>query len=269
MLRARIGAEDYEALPEALRGFYVKAAEDQFVLDVDVLGDVERLKGALKKERDAREAAEKAARDAAARFADLDPDKAREALKKLDELENKSLLDAGKLDEVVAKRTETMRKDYELKLANAQKAAEDAARTVGELTRKLETLTIDSALKELAVKAGVRDTALPDLLARGRAVFKMKDGQVVPLNEDGTTVLGKNGRDPLTFEEFVARLQTTDAPHLFEANRGSGASHEGVAATRGGAVVFRVPADGPVRLADFERAAEQAAKIGAPLAVER
>lgn len=267
-LKAKVTAEELATLAEPLRAYYTRSGDD-YVLDADGVEDVGGLKRVLEDKKADVQKLKAKLDEVTKTYADLDPERAREALKKLDEIENQNLLSAGKVDEVVAKRTEAMRKDLESRISAAQAALEERDGLIAKMRSKLETLTIDSALKELALKAGVRDTALPDLLSRGRSVFKMKDEQVVPLNEDGTTRLGKNGRDPLTFDEYVALLQS-DAPHLFEPNTGGGSSTTaGAPAPRGGQVVFRVPAEGPVRLADFEAAQESARKSNSTLAVER
>jgi hypothetical protein len=75
-----------------------------------------------------------------------------------------------------------------------------------------------------ATKRGLRPTAIPDITARARVVFKLVNGAPRAFEADGTTVrYGRDGVTPMTLEEWVDG-QVADAPHLFESNAGGGAA---------------------------------------------
>jgi hypothetical protein len=77
----------------------------------------------------------------------------------------------------------------------------------------------------VATKKGLRPTAIPDITARARSVFRLVDGAPRAYEADGQTVrVGKDGITPMTLDEWVD-LQVADAPHLFEANAGSGSGN--------------------------------------------
>lgn len=261
-LKAKLTADEAQALPEATRSFY-RQAGDGFVLDAEGVEDVSGLKTALDKERDARRAAEKAAKDAAARFGDIDPEKAREALQRLHDLEDKNMLAAGQVDEVVAKRTERMRADYEAQMKRFGSDLETERAEKSKLSGRLSEVLIDSGLREAAVKAGVKSTALIDLQLRGRNVWKLKDGQPVPYRDDGTTLFGKNPPAPMTMDEWVASLQA-EAPHLFETNKGAGSEPTNRQGTGGRITLTR---DQARDVRTWRAAQDQASKSGAQVVV--
>jgi hypothetical protein len=83
---------------------------------------------------------------------------------------------------------------------------------------------------------GLRPTAIPDITARARSVFRLVNGLPTAFESDGRTVrVGKDGITPMTLDEWVDS-QVADAPHLFESNAGGGAAGD---ASGGGAASAR------------------------------
>lgn len=217
-----------EDIPEAVRALYKQEGE-KWVLDLDE--DITEhprtgaLKRALEREReDKKKAAEKAAKLEAdfEKYKDIDPEKAAEALAKLQDLEDKKLIDGGKVDELVAQKTERMRKDFETQLAKKDELIKQREAELGTANTRLADLQIFSEVEKAALKLGARRTAIDDIKNRARPVFKLVDGKVVaykPGSED--PLYGKSG-DPISIEEWVGSL-ATDADHLFEPNGGGGA----------------------------------------------
>lgn len=199
-----------DEVPEPLREFYT-ARDGKFVLDAEGVEDVSGLKRSLERER----AEKKALQDTVAKYKNLDPEKARVALEKLEALEDKELIDAGKVEELLQVRVERMRSDYDQRLA--------AVTTENQtLSQKLSELVIDSAIQSAAIKHKVRETAVSDALLRGRSVFRLVDGKAVPQKADGTVLYGKDGQTPLSPEEWVGTILVKDAPHLFVESTGGG-----------------------------------------------
>jgi len=95
------------------------------------------------------------------------------------------------------------------------------------LNAKLTAIQVDQGVLTVATKKGLRPTAVPDITARARVVFKLVDGAPRAYEGDGQTVrVGRDGVTPMSLDEWVDQ-QVADAPHLFEANSGSGASSTG------------------------------------------
>ena len=95
------------------------------------------------------------------------------------------------------------------------------------LNARLTAIQIDQGVITAATKKGLRPTAIPDITARARSVFKLVDGAPRAYEADGQTVrVGKDGITPMTLDEWVDQ-QVAEAPHLFESNAGGGAAGNG------------------------------------------
>jgi hypothetical protein len=92
---------------------------------------------------------------------------------------------------------------------------------------RLVTIQIDQGVVAAASKRGLRPTAIPDITARARNVFRLVNGVPTAFEADGQTVrVGKDGSTAMTLDEWVEQ-QVADAPHLFESNAGGGAAGNG------------------------------------------
>jgi hypothetical protein len=144
------------------------------------------------------------------RFEGIDPDEARQ-------LAEKHALQAGEVEKVIEGRVRTAKNQMERHYSGIV-AERDA------LNSALTAVSIDQGVTTVASRKGLRPTAIPDITARARSVFKLMKGAPVAYEADGQTVrVGKDGLTPLTLEEWVDQ-QVADAPHLFESNAGSGAA---------------------------------------------
>jgi hypothetical protein len=152
------------------------------------------------------------------RFEGIDPDAVRQLAADKQRLEDEQGIKDGKFQEVLDARLKTARADWE-KQHGVVVAERDA------LHGRLSAIQIDQAVVNEATKRGLRPTAIPDITARARMAFKLVDG--VPQIFDGEKMrAGKDGFSPMTLAEWVDGL-VGDAPHLFEANAGSGAAGSG------------------------------------------
>lgn len=86
------------------------------------------------------------------------------------------------------------------------------------LEAQLEQVLLSDAVKDAAIKYGVLDTALPDVISRAKDTFTIKDGAVV----SKTAQLDKEGK-PVGVATWVQSLSES-ASHLFATSRGSGAT---------------------------------------------
>jgi hypothetical protein len=109
------------------------------------------------------------------------------------------------------------------------------------LNARLTAIQIDQGVTAAASKKGLRASAIPDITARARGVFKLVDGAPVAYEADGETVrMGKDGGKPLSLDEWVD-AQVGEAPHLFAPNLGGGhsPSEAGGRGGRGGKNPFK------------------------------
>lgn len=208
-----------DAVPEAMRTEYVEK-DGKFHLDVTGMEDTSGLKSALDKERKAAKDAEKARKDLEARFAGIDPEKFRNLMDKLAGDEEAALIAAGKIEEVIGKRTEKLRGELQRQVdeaANKVKLADERA-------NKFSQRVLDNHIRAAAVKTGLHSHAVEDALLRGRAMFVLNEvGDAVQLGEDGKPVFGKDGKTPYSPAEWLEGMKE-QAPHWFPAGgAGSGA----------------------------------------------
>lgn len=205
--------ESLEAVPEQFRTLYVANGEGKFKLDAEGVEDVSGLKSALEKEREQR----RQLTTDLAKYKGVDPAKYAELLEQQRLLDEKQLIDAGKVDELVENRVKAMREANETNVAALK--AEGAT-----LKGRLEKLLIDTEVQREAVMTVV-ETAMDDVVRRAREVFKIVDGHAVPMKED-KIVYGEDGVTPLTVKEWLAGLAKA-APHLFKQSAGGGAGSGG------------------------------------------
>ena len=199
--------------------------EGAWILDVD--GAVEKTKldefrttnVSLLKERD----------DLKKRYEGIDPDEVRKLVEEKQRVEEEKLLSGGttphpgplpgadreKIEKVVENRIKGVKAELE-KQITALTTERDT------MTARLTSIQIDQGVLTVATKRGLRPTAIPDITARARSIFRLVNGVPTAFEPDGKSVrYGKDGLTPMTLEEWVD-AQVSEAPHLFESNAGGG-----------------------------------------------
>jgi DNA-directed RNA polymerase subunit F len=265
-IKATITADEFKAIDAPLQPLY-KQSGDVFVLDADIESHpaVAGLKNTVKATREEADKFKREATEFKSRFADLDPDKAREAIKTIESQHDKKLIEEGKVDELVEKRIERMRAEHTNQTKALTKRAETLEQENKTLLGQLSEVLIDSALTQAAVKLGVRQTAVDDVKLRGRMVWKLVDGKPTPHHSDGTLYYGADGRSLLSMEEWIGTLQQ-NAPHLFEASNGSGSESGSGPRTAGRQIILTRTQARDVEV--WRAAQEQAKKTGAEVVVQ-
>ncbi len=205
-----------QEIPAEHQSLYVER-DGAWTLDTDGMVEKSKLDEfrttnvVLMKERD----------DLAKKFEGIDPEAVRQLAEEKQRLE---LLAQGhkpeEIEKIIDKRLKSARTEWE-KQHGVVVAERDA------LTGRLTAIQIDQAVVTEATKRGLRPTALPDITSRARTNFKLVNGVPQAFEADGQTArMGKDGMSPMTLAEWVDAL-VSDAPHLFEANAGSGAAGSG------------------------------------------
>jgi hypothetical protein len=210
-----------DEVPAELQAIYVER-DGEFALDVD--GVVEKAKhdefrtanAALKKELD----------EQRKRFEGIDPDEVRKLADEKRQLEESQQLKLGEVEKVLENRMKNAKAEWDKQFTTVS-AERDS------LNSRLTAIQIDQGVTTVATKKGLRPTAIPDITARARNVFRLVQGAPVAYEADGKTMrVGKDGMTPMTLEEWVDS-QVADAPHLFESNSGGGAAGDGSGSTAG------------------------------------
>ena len=190
--------------------------EGEWVLDCDGVAE----KGKLDEFRANNVALLKQVEELKKRYEGIDPEEVRKLTEEKQRLEEERQLKAGEVEKVLENRIRGLKAEWEKQVA-ALSAERDA------LSGRLTTIQIDQGIVGAATKRGLRPTALMDITARARNVFKLVNGVPRAFEADGVTVrYGKDGVTPMSLEEWVD-TQVSEAPHLFESNAGGGAAGNG------------------------------------------
>jgi len=204
--------ESKDQVPAEHMPFYAER-DGAWILDVEGAADKAKLDEfrnsnvALLKERD----------ELKKRFEGIDPEEVQKLAEEKRKLEEQQQLKAGEFDKVLEKRLKSIKSEHD-------KAVDALTKERDGLHSQLSAIKIDQAVVNTATKRGLRPTALTDITARARAVFRLVNGVPTAYEADGTTIrAGKDGISPLNLEEWVDAL-VSDAPHLFENNSGGGAA---------------------------------------------
>ena len=210
-----------QEIPAEQQALYVER-EGAFYLDAE--GMVEKTKA--DELRDHNIELRKQIEERDARFNGIDPEEVRKLAAEKERLEEEQRLKDGKFQEVMDSRLKTAKTEWEKQL-NAVTNERDTLNT------RLTAIQIDQGVITAATKRGLRPTAIPDITARARSVFKLVNGVPQAFETDGKSVrYGRDGITPMTLEEWVD-AQVSDAPHLFESNAGGGAAGNGGGAAAG------------------------------------
>lgn len=154
-----------------------------------------------------------------------DIEEAKAALQKVRDLEEEQLKAANKFDELFEKKTERMKEDHGVQVKKLADNVEGLQTELSVYKSKLGEVTIEGGIRDAAleIESKVYDKAWPDLMARGKAIFKLNEkGESEPRDANGNIIYGKDATTPITFKEWMESL-VESAPHFFDARNRGGA----------------------------------------------
>jgi len=228
----KVVVKDLKEIPEHLQELYAQVG-DEYILDTDD-GDykarIQEFRNTnidLNKQLTEQTGKVKEAdqlQEMLKQYEGLDPQKARDALEKLQAINEQKLIDAGKLDEVLDQRTQRLRSDYEGQIKALNESLNSTKNESKIFKERLAEVVIDNSLQAAVSRtAAVRQGAMQDILSRGRQVWSINDdGTPVPTGSDGKVMYGKDGKSTLSMEEWAQSMRD-EAPYLFEPSKGGGA----------------------------------------------
>jgi hypothetical protein len=174
-----------------------------------------------------------------------------ELKKTADEIKDKGLIDAGKIDELVNSRTERLRTDYDNQIKGLQKQVGDLTTTSNNYQDRLAGVLVEAEVGKVLSAGGFQPVqgALSDVVSRARGTWKVNEkGDLVALDGSGNPVYGTDPTVPLTMVEWAATT-VKDAPYLFLENKGTGGDgDDGKGGDKG--------ADGIIRIKRTDEAAK-------------
>jgi hypothetical protein len=233
-LAKTLDKDKWEKLPKDVQSAYVEK-DGKYLLDIEGDEDVSGLKSALDKERNGRKAAEKLYKELKEQFEGLDPDVIKDIMSKFDTDEDAKLIKAGKIDEVVQRRVEMMRKEMEKEF----KKRDDATAKEKARADKFSSRVLENHIRQAATKAGIHQHAVDDAIFRGRSMFSLnEEGDAIVLDEGGNVKMGKDGKTPLSPVEWLESMKES-APHWYPSGSSGGGSQGNKGGTNGAKVVKR------------------------------
>lgn len=260
-LKALLGSLD--GLPADVAKEYTKSEDGKFRLAVEpvdgfVLENVGGLKSALATERSQREQFEKSLKS----FEGLDPQQAREALKRLEEIKNWS--PDQKVQEQIASSVKTVESKFKTELEQREAA-------IKSLNGALSGALIDQAATSAIAKLnGTPELLLPHIrsMTRIRDVGGKHVVEVIdPTN--GTVRISPKGTStsPMTIDELVEEMQKDKIFGRAFAGSGSsgGGAQGGNSGGGGGGGAVTITESDAKDITKYRRAREAAAKAGVPL----
>lgn len=213
-----------EDIEEQFRPLYKMAGDGNYYLDTE---ENEDHKNKLKEFRDNNIKLLKEKEELENKLKDIgDPEEINKMKKRIQSIDDKQMIEAGKLDELVNQKVERMKADFESQLNAMKTALENKDKELHTQNSRLSEVLIDSEItKAVTAMGSVRKDAMQDVISRGKRVWSLEDGKPVP--KEGDKILyGKDGKSILTFDEWAEILFQT-APFLFDPSTGSGAGGGG------------------------------------------
>ena len=162
---------------------------------------------------------------------DIDPEVYAETLAKLEKLEEEGLKGKGTdedIEELIARRTKRMGIEHKKQVDKQNNALTEKDTQIDSLKQVLARSMIRSEIvNEINRFSTIEEGALPDVIQRAEDVWKIKEKEdgsygVLPIDTEGNTWYGEDGRTVLTAKEFAKEL-FEQAPHLFKPSAGGGA----------------------------------------------
>jgi hypothetical protein len=218
MAKLQAKLDSLEGLPDGIAEFY-NQTESGYELAVDGLVP----KDTVDQFRDNNIKLQKDNAKLSKSLQSIDVDKYNELVQKEQRMKDQELIDAGKVDELVHQRTERVRTDLEAQMNAFRLQAEQATSDAQKYKNERDSYLINTELQKAATAAGVRDTAVQDVLNRASAVWRLdsETQRLMPMQGD-QVIYGKKGT-ALSMDEWFGDLEQ-QAPHLFKSSSGGGAS---------------------------------------------
>lgn len=157
----------------------------------------------------------------------FDQEQVKNLMDRIQNDEETRLLAEGKVDEVVSRRTELLKKDYEHQIQSLTSMIEEKDNVLHTKDEKLKELVIDGQIREAYTRGQYEPQALDDVIRLGRTVYAMdENGKAVPRDSEGNLKFGKDGKSQMTPDEWLEELAETKK-YLRPASSGGGSHHSG------------------------------------------
>lgn len=207
-LNSIIDADAFDNLPEGIKEHYTQDGEN-YVLQTDSNDKIDEFRNNNRTLYRENEELKK-------RQAEFEKQLA-ESQKEVQQRTEKELLNEGKIDELLDKRTEAMRQSYEEKINQLAQQYQSAEQT-------LDIHIIENQIRDAAIKAHARnDRAVDHIIRAIKPQLKREGTSAVRVDGQGNAVMGSDGKTPQGIPDLVEELRASDS-FLFAESTGSGAN---------------------------------------------
>lgn len=207
-LNSIIDADAFDNLPEGIKEHYTQDG-DNYVLQTDSNDKIDEFRNNNRTLYRENEELKK-------RQAEFEKQLA-ESQKEVQQRTEKELLNEGKIDELLDKRTEAMRQSYEEKINQLAQQYQSAEQT-------LDIHIIENQIRDAAIKAHARnDRAVDHIIRAIKPQLKREGTSAVRVDGQGNAVMGSDGKTPQGIPDLVEELRASDS-FLFAESTGSGAN---------------------------------------------
>lgn len=218
--------ETLDGVNEALAEFYVQdQGSGKFVLQVQGVVPKERLdefrnnNNALMKERDT----VKLQLEELQQAYGVSPEEVADLKKLAESMKDKKLFDDEGIESLVEKRISSLKAEKDAEIRAREKKLQELAADREHWAHKYQRTVIDRELTDAAIKAGVKPSALTDVILRGQGMWNLNDdGKIVAKDQHGDLVYGADGVSLMAPEEWMSVKLREAAPHFFEPSGGGG-----------------------------------------------
>ncbi len=148
-------------------------------------------------------------------------DKITQLMERIEKDEEMKLLADGKLEDVLERRTERMKADYDSKFDALEKRAIEAEESAKAITRQMKEKVLVDSIRSAAIEAEVQSFAVEDAILRAKNVFSLDENEnMVARDASGNILYGPDAKTPLTPSEWLDSLKPV-AKHWWKQPKGS------------------------------------------------
>lgn len=212
--------DSLEGIDESLHSHYVEE-DGKFRLNVEGYEEPTGLKKALQSERDNAKQLKRQLSEMQSKLTEIDGvdlGAVKELLDRAHKDQEAKMIAEGRIDEVLNKRTENLRRDFEKQLELEKERAKKAT----DFAERFRERVLADAIRKAAIDAGVHAHAQEDVIYRASSMFKLdEDGNPVALDSDGSVIIGRDGESPLSPSEWLESIKE-NTPHWYPQAHGAG-----------------------------------------------
>lgn len=191
----------------------------------------------------------------------LDPQQVKAVMSRMQNDEETRLIAEGKIDEVLSRRTEALKGDFQKRIEAADGIREQLESKLLSAESDIKRLVLDSEIRRSASDIGILPTAIDDALYRAKDIFSIgENNSVIAKDNDGSVKLGKDGKNPLSPAEWIESMKE-QAPHWFQMNQGGGSNGGSGRGSITGFTITREQARNPQTYREAKAQAEKAGQL--------